>query len=138
MGEMSAPATERRSLLPGGSFAMKKIFSLVTVIAAAASAHALTFFYGGDADGRDAFAEQHGGMVTSALAFDDFDVLSSNTITGLFVNALDTGPRDGFGFASLAHYQIRASLSAGNSGTLLASGTVGVTHVGTVARSAVF
>jgi len=106
---------------------MKKIL-LFALGVVAASANAQVVFYGGDADGRDAVNDQHGGSVANSLVFDNFN-FAGGTISGLFVNMVDSGAAQN-GFASAGYYEIRSGVSQGVAGTTVASGNLaGVTHV---------
>lgn len=87
----------------------------------AGPARAGTLWYNGDADGRDAQANGIGASpVPDSLVYDNFVVPAGTTwtITGAFSTDLMnyTGVTD-------AYWEIRSGVSAGNGGTLLASGT---------------
>ena len=75
-------------------------------------------WYNGDYDGRDALVNQTG--AADGLVYDDFIVPTGYTftITGVFSNNLMYDPSA----ASTAYWEIRSGVSAGNGGTLLASG----------------
>ncbi len=78
----------------------------------------VTLWYNGDLDGRDALVNQTG--AADGLIYDNFIVPTGQTytITGVFSNDIMNDP----GAASTAYYEIRSGVSAGNGGTLLASG----------------
>jgi len=108
---------------------MKKIL-LFALVAVAGAANAQVVFYGGNADGRDAVNDQHGGQIANSLVFDDFN-FAGGTITGLFANMVDSGAAAN-GFSTVAYYEIRTNVAQSNGGTLVSSGTVsGVTHAAT-------
>lgn len=75
-------------------------------------------WYNGDFDGRDALVNQTG--PADGLVYDNFIVPVGQTyhITGVFSNNLMYSPGD----ASSAYWEIRSGVSAGNGGTLVASG----------------
>jgi hypothetical protein len=78
----------------------------------------VTLWYNGDTDGRDALVNQTG--AADGMIYENFVVPTGQTfrITGLFSN----NAMFNSGAASSAHYEIRSGVSAGNGGTLLASG----------------
>ncbi|HVT14462.1 MAG TPA: PEP-CTERM sorting domain-containing protein [Fimbriimonadaceae bacterium] len=91
-------------------------------MAVAASADPV-LFYGGDFDSRDGGYSGQNGSVADSRIYDDFTLSSASNITGIFANFLDSmsiAP-------TTAYYEFRSGVSAGNGGTLIASGTMNVT-----------
>ncbi|RYG45057.1 PEP-CTERM sorting domain-containing protein [bacterium] len=102
---------------------MLKSFLLVASIGAiSAAASAQTSFYGGDADLVDGMSS----YATNCLAFDDFSFGSTATVTDLSGNFLYNGSN-----LQGLYYEIRSGMSAGNGGTLVASGTIAASKVDT-------
>lgn len=103
-----------------------KTLALMLVAAAGVDVSAQVVFYGGDADGRN-------GLIASTRvgddgwSYDDFTLGSATNITGLFGNFLLS---DGATSAT-ASWQIRSGMSAGNPGTLIASGNNAATSTAT-------
>jgi hypothetical protein len=83
-----------------------------------ANAGSVTLWYNGDSDGRDAWVNQTG--APDGLVYDNFIVPTGDTysITGVFSNDMMYTP----GATTTAHWEIRAAVSSGNSGIIVASG----------------
>ncbi len=85
-------------------------------------------FYGGDFDGQNGLSDERGNPVNDAWVFDDFN-WAGGTLTKVFGNYLSN-------VATITgmEFEIRSGVSAGNGGTLVASGggsfTWGVTGAG--------
>jgi len=84
----------------------------------AAHAGSVTLWYNGDSDGRDQLLNETGSV--AGLVYDDFIVPTGDiyTITGVFSNDAMSDPAA----ATTAYWEIRSGVSAGNGGTLVASG----------------
>jgi hypothetical protein len=90
------------------------------VLITTAIAQALTgsLWYNGDFNGVNGLANERNTIVSDAATYDDFDVGSSITVTGVYSRDLVT---TGFSITG-ADWEIRSGLSGGNGGTLVASG----------------
>ena len=98
--------------------------AVACVLCGVPAAQAGTLWYNGDMDQRDALANQTS-STAGALAsriYDDFVVPAGHTwtITGVFSNDV-ADPYDPYG-SRTASWEIRSGVSAGNGGTLVASG----------------
>jgi hypothetical protein len=93
------------------------------------AAQADTIWYNGDYDGRDALTNQTG--PADGLVYDNFVVGAGRTltITSVYSNNLMYYPDE----ARTAHWEIRSGVSAGDGGTLVASG-VGVDNLTATGR----
>jgi hypothetical protein len=102
---------------------MKKHTTLLVLILATAG-FSQSYHYGGDFDGRDAWVAQTGPI--DGRVYDDFNVASQITVSGLFGNYLDFGA-----VYSSASWEIRTGIVQGNPGTLVASGSALTTTIAT-------
>lgn len=110
---------------------MKKLASLtllVLLFTVAAYADQL-YFYGGDSSGNNAISNENdafdSGTPYGTAVYQNFYALSNITVSGLFTNNLSSiTPVDGY-------WELRSGVSAGNGGTLIASGTGPVTNTPT-------
>jgi len=117
---------------------MKKLL-LLSLIALTVSANAATLFYGGDYNGDpfnpnpagdnngNGLSDQEGAGTFDRRVYDDFTLATASTVTGFFGNYLDLQSAR----STTGYYEIRTGVSAGNGGTLVASGTVGVSAAAT-------
>jgi hypothetical protein len=110
---------------------------LLVWAACSVPARAATLWYNGDLDNRDAWSNQTASVATGvdSLVYDDFIVPAGQkwTITSAWSNDVEnpffTSPR-----VSSVAWQIRTGVSAGNGGTVVASGTAtGAANIGETA-----
>ena len=98
------------------------LFAAVLSLLSMSGASAQTLWYNGDDNGVDSyFSTASTGF--SGIVYDDFTVTSSGgwQVNGVFGNFLDLGT------VSNANWFIRSGVSAGNGGTVVASGTSAAT-----------
>jgi hypothetical protein len=95
--------------------------SILSVGYPAMAAGATTLWYNGDIDQRDAITNQTG--AADGIVYDNFvvPVGKTYTISAVFSNDAMYGAQ-----ASTAYWEIRSGVSAGNRGTLVASGDWGL------------
>lgn len=105
---------------------MKKYLALL-LITGAVSANAATLFYGGDFDSRDGGYSGQNGSVADSRIYDNFTLSAGANIDGVFANFLDSMSVT----PTTAYYEFRTGVSAGNGGTLVASGVENVTKTAT-------
>ena len=106
--------------------------SLFTVLLCTVAAYAdQLYFYGGDLDSNNpvAIANENdaldSGNPYGSAVYQNFYALSNITVSGLFTNNLSSiTPTSGY-------WELRSGVSAGNGGTLIASGTGPVTNTPT-------
>jgi hypothetical protein len=109
---------------PFWRFLLKKCL-IIAGMAAVSISQGAVLFYGGDADGRDGLlAMTDPGL--DGQVFDDFTLTQTSNITMVWGNYLTT--LTGF---STGAFEIRSGMSAGNGGTLVASGSGNVSGVAT-------
>jgi hypothetical protein len=108
---------------------MKRILIIAGVAAGAtAFAGSPILFYGGDFDGRNGLANERNTVVSDARVYDNFMVTGPGwLVSALFSNNLVVEPLN----PQQAYWEIRSGVSTGNGGTLVASGTSGVTKTAT-------
>lgn len=104
---------------------IRHIFLPALVIAiggtAATSARAGTLWYNGDFNGVSGLAQERQTSVSDARTYDNFNVTGAGwNVTSVWSNDLMNS--DVFNNATTAHWEIRSGVSAGNGGTLIASG----------------
>jgi PEP-CTERM motif-containing protein len=101
--------------------AIALVLTAAFAFTASVSAQAISgsYWYNGDANGVNGLANERNTIVSDAAVYDDFNVGGSGiTVTGVYSRDLVTT-----GFAiNGADWEIRANVSAGNGGTLVASG----------------
>jgi len=96
---------------------MKTRLALTVLVAAGMASVASAQFYGGDFDGENGLSDEFNTAVGDAFVFENFN-WGGGTITGIYANYLsDLSSTNGYNF------EIRSGVSAGNGGTLEASGT---------------
>jgi hypothetical protein len=88
-----------------------------------------TYWYNGDFNGVNGLANERNTIVSQAAVYDDFNVTSAITVTGLFSDNLLNTTVTG------ADWEIRSGISEGNGGTLIASGTTNAPSVTLTGRS---
>lgn len=110
---------------------MKNIFRVLLAVCAilvlVAPAQAVTLWYNGDFNGANGLANEQNTSVTQASVYDDFIVPIGQTWTVNAVfsdNLMDTTTPN-------ADWSIRSGVSAGNGGTVIASGTNAATQTPT-------
>jgi hypothetical protein len=99
---------------------LSRIVAIAVLVGAPVARADVTLWYNGDLDQRDALVNQTG--PADGIVYDNFivPVGQSYTITGAFSNnAMYIDPT---GSTLTAYWEIRSGVSAGNGGTLLASG----------------
>jgi hypothetical protein len=107
---------------------MKRILIIAGVAAGAtAFAGSPILFYGGDFDGRNGLANERNTIVSDARVYDNFMVNVGWNVSALFSNNLVVEPLN----PQQAYWEIRMGVSQGSGGTLVASGTSGVTKTAT-------
>lgn len=95
---------------------------LAILTASAGQVQAAVIWFNGDPDLLNGVASMLNGDFSDARTYDDFNVTSTETVTGLFSNNF-------MNFStSLAAWEIRSTVSGGNGGTLIASGTSAATQ----------
>jgi hypothetical protein len=109
---------------------------IVWAVSCAPTAHAATLWYNGDLDNRDAFTNQTATVSTGvdSLVYDDFIVPAGQkwTITSAWSNDVKN-PFFTIANPTSVAWQIRSGMSAGNGGTVVASGTAtGSSNIGVV------
>jgi len=92
---------------------------------AANSVMANPLWYNGDFDGVNGLSNEINSSISQSNVYDNFNVTGNWTITSLFSNNLMNFT------ASTAVWEIRTGVSAGNGGTLVASGTSAATQTAT-------
>jgi hypothetical protein len=92
----------------------------ITMLTCAVSlpAAADVLWYNGDFNGVDYLSNEYNTLVSQSAVYDDFSV----PIGGWTINTVWSNDMMTFNTASTAHWEIRSSVSAGNGGTLIASG----------------
>lgn len=101
---------------------LTKTISVFTLVFSALGLSQAQLWYNGDPDLVSGLASEINTVVSDARVYDDFTLNSGATITGVFGNFFMDF------FTSQAYYEIRSGVSAGNGGTLLASGTIAVSQ----------
>jgi PEP-CTERM motif len=87
------------------------------------------YWYNGDFNGVNGLANERNTIVSQAAVYEDFNVTSNITVTGLFSDNLLNTTVTG------ADWEIRSGISEGNGGTLIASGTTNAPVVTLTGRS---
>ena len=97
------------------------LFALILTAAFALNANAITLWYNGDADGVNGLANERNTVVSQAGVYDDFAITGGPAwhVTAVFSDNLMTAGE----VITSADWEIRTGISAGNAGTLIASGT---------------
>lgn len=98
---------------------------LISFACLAVAANSQTVWYGGDFDGRNGLISQTT-VGLDGMVYDDFNLAFNTNVTGVFANYLDFGA-----VYTTASWEIRSGMSAGNGGTLEASGSGATTTIAT-------
>lgn len=102
--------------------------SFIFVLALASiHAQAQAVFFGGDPNLKGAISSEQNTSVADSRLYEDFTLLQATQVQGVFGNFIFVGDTPVRGL----YYEIRQGVSAGNGGTLLASGTLGATLTAT-------
>jgi hypothetical protein len=108
---------------------MKNKYNLIALVAVALTAFAFaasgaalpnSYWYNGDFNGTNGLSSEYNTIVSQANTYDDFNVTSNITVTGVYSNELLTA---GF-IQNGAEWEIRSGVSGGNAGTLVAGGSI--------------